>query len=158
MKFNRFNAAGPCTIGPIRSTRGHQYSAASYLLRSSYQKSQARVWFLGTDWENTVIYNYTIAASYLTISVPSPYLGAMADKRDVKIFMNTFMITGGLSTMFMYSSLKQSWISISVGLFRKSWFYRLVYILQFLFADYCSEKYDRRPSRILVGIFGEWSY
>lgn len=67
------------------------------------KESQARVWFLGAEWENTVIYNYTIAASYLTISVLSPYLGAMADKTGRrKIFMNTFMITGGLSTMLMY--------------------------------------------------------
>ena len=49
-----------------------------------------------------MIYNYVIAASFLTISILSPYLGAMADKTGRrKVFMNTFMITG-VSTMLMY--------------------------------------------------------
>jgi len=65
--------------------------------------NDAKVYFLGYDWENTVIYNYVIAASFLTISILSPYLGAMADKTGRrKVFMNTFMITGGVSTMLMY--------------------------------------------------------
>jgi UMF1 family MFS transporter len=65
--------------------------------------NDAKVHFLGYDWENTVIYNYVVAASFLTISVLSPYLGAMADKTGRrKVFMNSFMITGGVSTMLMY--------------------------------------------------------
>ena len=59
------------------------------------KENDARVIFLGSEWENTVIYNYVIAASFLTISILSPYLGAMADKTGRrKVFMNTFMITG----------------------------------------------------------------
>ena len=54
------------------------------------KENDARV-FLGSEWENTVIYNYVIAASFLTISILSPYLGAMADKTGRrKVFMNTF--------------------------------------------------------------------
>jgi UMF1 family MFS transporter len=65
--------------------------------------NDAKVHFLGYDWENTVIYNYVVAASFLTISVLSPYLGAMADKTGRrKVFMNSFMITGGVSTMLLY--------------------------------------------------------
>ena len=67
------------------------------------KENDAKVWFLGAEWENTVIYNYVIAASFLTISILSPYLGAMADKTGRrKVFMNTFMITGGVSTILMY--------------------------------------------------------
>ena len=61
------------------------------------------VHFLGADWKNTVIYSYVIAASFLTISVLSPYLGAMADRTGRrKVFMNAFMLLGGISTMGMY--------------------------------------------------------
>ena len=65
--------------------------------------NDAKVYFFGYNWENTVIYNYVLAASFLTISILSPYLGAMADKTGRrKVFMNTFMVTGGVSTMLMY--------------------------------------------------------
>ena len=43
--------------------------------------NDAKVYFFGYNWENT-IYNYVLAASFLTISILSPYLGAMADKLD----------------------------------------------------------------------------
>ena len=67
------------------------------------KENDSKVMFLGSEWENTVIYNYVIAASFLTISILSPYLGAMADKTGRrKVFMNTFMIIGGVSTMLMY--------------------------------------------------------
>ena len=39
---------------------GNQYSAAS-IYYNSYQREPGRVWFLGTGWEDTVIYNYTSA-------------------------------------------------------------------------------------------------
>ena len=60
------------------------------------------VLFLGRYWENTVVYSYVIAASYLTISILSPYLAAMADRTGRrKVFMRTFMIIGALSTSCM---------------------------------------------------------
>ena len=58
--------------------------------------------FLGTTWQNTVIYSYVIAASFLTISILSPYLAAMADRTGSrKIFMKVFMILGATSTALM---------------------------------------------------------
>ena len=60
------------------------------------------VLFLGRYWENTVVYSYVIAASYLTISILSPYLAAMADRTGRrKVFMRTFMTIGALSTSCM---------------------------------------------------------
>ena len=67
------------------------------------EEGMSRVTFLGTEWENTVIYSYVIAASFLLISVLSPYLAAMADRTGRrKVFMRGFMLLGGLSTMAMY--------------------------------------------------------
>ena len=58
--------------------------------------------FLGATWQNTVIYSYVIAASFLTISILSPYLAAMADRTGRrKIFMKVFMILGATSTALM---------------------------------------------------------
>lgn len=58
--------------------------------------------FLGATWQNTVIYSYVVAASFLTISILSPYLAAMADRTGRrKIFMQVFMIIGAVSTSLM---------------------------------------------------------
>lgn len=58
--------------------------------------------FLGATWQNTVIYSYVVAASFLTISILSPYLAAMADRTGRrKIFMQVFMILGAVSTSLM---------------------------------------------------------
>lgn len=58
--------------------------------------------FLGATWQNTVIYSYVVAASFLTISILSPYLAAMADRTGRrKIFMQVFMIMGAVSTSLM---------------------------------------------------------
>ena len=73
---------------------------------------------MGYDWENTVIYNYVIAASFLTISIFGPYLGAMADKTGRrKVFMNTFMITGGVSTMLCIFLLLVTRLRTGLGVF-----------------------------------------
>jgi UMF1 family MFS transporter len=58
--------------------------------------------FLGSTWQNTVIYSYVISASFLTVALLSPYLAAMADRTGRrKVFMRSFMIVGALSTAFM---------------------------------------------------------
>ena len=58
--------------------------------------------FLGATWQNTVIYSYVVAAAFLTISILSPYLAAMADRTGRrKIFMQVFMILGAVSTSLM---------------------------------------------------------
>ena len=61
------------------------------------------VFFLGRYWENTVIYSYTIASSYLVISLISPFLGALADyyKRR-KFLLVLFLFIGGISTSLMW--------------------------------------------------------
>ncbi len=53
--------------------------------------------FLGYDWENTVIYSMSLPPLFLTISILSPYLELWQIKTGRrKVFMNTFMITGGV--------------------------------------------------------------
>jgi UMF1 family MFS transporter len=74
------------------------------------------VFFLGMYWENTVIYSYTIASSYLVISLISPFLGALADyyKRR-KFLLVLFLLIGGISTSFMFV-LTSSNISLALFL------------------------------------------
>ncbi|HAR21996.1 MAG TPA: MFS transporter, partial [Cryomorphaceae bacterium] len=77
------------------------------------------VLFLGRYWENTVVYSYVIAASYLTISILSPYLAAMADRTGRrKVFMRTFMIIGALSTSCMgLFTAANPWLGLCLAFF-----------------------------------------
>ena len=77
------------------------------------------VLFLGRLWENTVIYSYVIAASFLAISVLSPYLAAMADRTGRrKVFMRTFMTIGALSTASMgFFSEQNPWLGLYLAFF-----------------------------------------
>ncbi len=59
--------------------------------------------FLGSQFENTVLYNYIIAASYLAIALLSPYFAAMADRTGrKKVFMRSFMTVGAVACMGMF--------------------------------------------------------
>jgi MFS family permease len=93
---------GHVRLGQFGIFSGHQYRFVSLYYEAVTKNETNEVLFLGRYWENTVVYSYVIAASYLTISILSPYLAAMADRTGRrKVFMRTFMIMGALSTSCM---------------------------------------------------------
>lgn len=56
------------------------------------------VHFLGTDWENTVIYSYVLSFSFVIVALISPILGGIADYTgSKKKFMQFFAAMGALS-------------------------------------------------------------
>ncbi len=51
--------------------------------------------FLGTDWENTVIYSYCLAASFVVVAILSPILSGIADYSGAKkMFLQIFCYLG----------------------------------------------------------------
>lgn len=53
------------------------------------------VHFLGTDWENTVIYSYCLAASFVVVAIISPILSGIADySGSKKLFLQIFCYLG----------------------------------------------------------------
>jgi UMF1 family MFS transporter len=72
------------------------------------------VCFLGYEWKNSVIYSYTIATSYLLISLVSPFLGSLADSYGRrKRLLQLFLFLGSCSTSLMYFVTQES---IQLGL------------------------------------------
>ena len=72
------------------------------------------VYFIGFEWKNTVIYSYTIATSYLLISLLSPFLGSLADSYGRrKRLLQLFLFLGSCSTGLMYFVTQES---IQLGL------------------------------------------
>lgn len=72
------------------------------------------VCFLGFEWKNSVIYSYTIATSYLLVSLVSPFLGSLADSYGRrKRLLQLFLFLGSCSTSLMYFVTQES---IQLGL------------------------------------------
>lgn len=65
--------------------------------------SKTTVTFLGRQFENTALYNYTLALAMLIVAVMSPLLSSIADyKGNKKKFMNFFLTMGSLACALMF--------------------------------------------------------
>jgi UMF1 family MFS transporter len=65
--------------------------------------SKTTVTFLGRQFENTSLYNYSLAFAMLIVSIISPLLSSIADyKGNKKSFMNFFLTMGSLACASMF--------------------------------------------------------
>lgn len=75
----------------------------------------AIVHFLGTDWNNTVLYTYTLSISFLIVAFLSPMLSSIADYMgNKKRFLQFFCYLGSFSVMALYffDSKERLWVGI----------------------------------------------
>jgi UMF1 family MFS transporter len=75
----------------------------------------AQVFFLGTQWTNTVLYTYVLSFSFLVVAFLSPILSSIADYMgNKKRFLQFFLYLGSLSVMSLYffESKETLWIGI----------------------------------------------
>jgi UMF1 family MFS transporter len=67
------------------------------------QVSKTTVTFLGRQFENTALYNYTLAVAMLIVAIMSPLLSSIADyKGNKKKFLNFFLTMGSLSCALLF--------------------------------------------------------
>ncbi len=65
--------------------------------------SKTTVTFLGRQFENTALYNYTLAVAMLIVAIISPLLSSIADyKGNKKKFMNFFLTMGSLACALLF--------------------------------------------------------
>lgn len=65
--------------------------------------SKTAVTFLGRKFENTALYNYTLALAMLIVALMSPLLSSIADyKGNKKNFMNFFLTMGSIACAGMF--------------------------------------------------------
>jgi UMF1 family MFS transporter len=79
----------------------------------------ANVHFLGTDWNNTVLYSYTLSFSFLVVAFISPILSSIADYMgNKKRFMQFFCFLGSFSVMSLYffTGIGTLWIGITFSI------------------------------------------
>jgi len=79
----------------------------------------AIVHFLGTDWNNTVLYSYTLSVSFLIVALISPMLSSIADYMgNKKRFMQFFCYLGSFAVMALYffDSVERLWIGVTFSI------------------------------------------
>jgi UMF1 family MFS transporter len=84
-------------------------------MTESFQNLEGDVSFLGTEWDPTTLYDYTMAFSFLIVAFLSPILSGIADYKGNKLgFLKGFCLLGSLSVMslFFFSGESTLWVAI----------------------------------------------
>ena len=72
-------------------------------LTESFASVDGKINFLGTHWNATTLYDYTLALSFLLVAFMSPILSGIADYTgNKKIFMRVFNYIGAFSCIGLY--------------------------------------------------------
>lgn len=84
-------------------------------LSESFANVDGNIRFLGTHWDPTTLYDYTLAFSFLLVAVMSPILSGIADYTGNKLkFLKFFCLLGSLSVMslFFFKDEQTLWVGI----------------------------------------------
>ena len=84
-------------------------------MTTSFANLEGNITFLGTQWNPTTLYDYTLAFSFLIVAFISPILSGIADYTGNKLkFLRTFCLIGSLSVMslFFFKDESSLWIAI----------------------------------------------
>ena len=84
-------------------------------LTTSFANIEGKITFLGTQWNPTTLYDYTLALSFLIIAFISPILSGIADYTGNKLkFLKAFCLLGSVSVMslFFFKDEATLWVGI----------------------------------------------
>jgi len=84
-------------------------------LTESFTNIEGEITFLGTQWNPTTLYDYTLAFSFLIVAFISPILSGIADYTGNKLkFLKAFCLLGSLSVMslFFFKDETTLWVGI----------------------------------------------
>lgn len=89
-------------------------------LTESFASIDGTVNFLGTHWNATTLYDYTLALSFLLVAFMSPILSGIADYTGNKLkFLKAFCYLGSFSVMslFFFEGEKTLWVGLVFTVF-----------------------------------------
>lgn len=84
-------------------------------MTGTFANMEGEISFLGTQWNPTTLYDYTLAFSFLVVAFISPILSGIADYTGNKLtFLKRFCLLGALSVMSLYFFNGEStlWVAI----------------------------------------------
>ncbi|MDP2067471.1 MAG: MFS transporter [Lutibacter sp.] len=89
-------------------------------LTESFASVEGQITFLGTSWNPTTLYDYTLAFSFLLVAFMSPILSGIADYTGNKLkFLKFFCFLGSFSVMGLYffEGEKTLWVGLVFTVF-----------------------------------------
>lgn len=89
-------------------------------LTESFASAEEKIYFLGTQWNSTTLYDYTLAFSFLVVAFMSPILSGIADYTGNKLkFLKFFCFLGSFSVMSLYffEGEKTLWVGLVFTVF-----------------------------------------
>lgn len=84
-------------------------------MTSSFSNIEGKILFLGTEWNPTTLYDYTLSFSFLIVAFLSPILSGIADYTGNKLkFLKAFCLIGSLSVMslFFFKNESTLWVAL----------------------------------------------
>ena len=84
-------------------------------ITEAFANIEGKISFLGTEWNPTALYNYTLALAFLIVAFISPILSGIADYTGNKLkFLKGFCLLGSLSVMslFFFDGESTLWVGI----------------------------------------------
>lgn len=84
-------------------------------ITKGFANIKGKIQFLGTDWDPTTLYNYTIGFFMAIVAITSPILSGIADSSGNKLkFLKFFCLLGSLSIMglFYFQGESTLWVGI----------------------------------------------
>ena len=89
-------------------------------LTESFASIDGKINFLGTHWNATTLYDYTLALSFLLVAFMSPILSGIADYTGNKLkFLKFFCFLGSISvsSLFFFEGEKTLWVGLVFTVF-----------------------------------------
>jgi len=84
-------------------------------MANSFANAEGDISFLGTSWNPTTLYDYTLSLSFLIVALFSPILSGIADYTGNKLkFLKGFCLLGSLSVtaLFFFQGESTLWVAL----------------------------------------------
>ena len=128
-------------------------------MANSFANTEGDISFLGTYWNPTTLYDYTLALSFLIVAFCSPILSGIADYTGNKLkFLKGFCLMGSLSVMGLYffDGASTLWVALLCTIFASIGFWgSIVFYNAYLPEVAFPEQQDKVSAKgFMYGYFG----
>ena len=128
-------------------------------MANSFANTEGDISFLGTYWNPTTLYDYTLALSFLIVAFCSPILSGIADYTGNKLkFLKGFCLMGSLSVMGLYffDGASTLWVALLCTIFASIGFWgSIVFYNAYLPVVAFPEQQDKVSAKgFMYGYFG----
>jgi len=128
-------------------------------MANSFANTEGDISFLGTHWNPTTLYDYTLAFSFLIVAFCSPILSGIADYTGNKLkFLKGFCLMGSLSVMGLYffDGASTLWVALLCTIFASIGFWgSIVFYNAYLPEVAFPEQQDKVSAKgFIYGYFG----